>query len=181
MGYLNLIFIYLIKFLEQFADKVPHLRDFTLTLKIGIGTKVALLSALIYVKPAYVLGGFVDKKKIQYFKELLLKQRQQILNVGLLNNSEDLHVSEEDLSDEMDLASSLIHQQLSCTIRDREYAKLRRIDFALEKISSGSFGHCEECEEEIGLKRLENQPWAELCITHAEEKEREQSQIWRQA
>lgn len=123
----------------------------------------------------------MDKKKIEHFKQLLLKHRQQIMNVGLLNKSEDLHVSEEDLSDETDLASSLIQQQLTCTIRDREFAKLRRIDMALEKISDGTFGHCEECEEEIGMKRLENQPWAELCITHAEEKEREESQIWRQA
>ena len=123
----------------------------------------------------------MDKKKIEHFKQLLLKHRQQILNVGLLNKSEDLHVAEEDLSDETDLASSLIQQQITCTIRDREFAKLRRIDMALDKISDGTFGHCEECEEEIGMKRLENQPWAELCITHAEEKEREESQIWRQA
>jgi DnaK suppressor protein len=123
----------------------------------------------------------VDKKKLQHYKELLLKQRQQILNVGLLNKSDDLHVNEEDLSDETDLASSLIQQQLNCTIRDREYAKLRRIDMALEKIEDGTYGHCEECEEEIGQKRLENQPWAELCIQHAEEKEREESQIYRQA
>ena len=123
----------------------------------------------------------MDKKKIEHFKELQLKHRQQILNVGLINKSEDLHVAEEDLADETDLASSLIQQQLTCTIRDREYVKLRRIDAALEKVSEGKFGHCEECEEEIGMKRLENQPWAELCITHAEEKEREESQIWRQA
>jgi DnaK suppressor protein len=123
----------------------------------------------------------VDKKKTEHYKELLLKHRQQILNVGLLNKSDDLHVAEEDLSDETDLASSLIQQQLNCTIRDREFAKLRKIDAALERIEDGTFGHCEECEEEIGLKRLENQPWAELCITHAEEREREESQIWKQA
>lgn len=123
----------------------------------------------------------VDKKKLEHYKELLLKHRQQILNVGLLNKSDDLHVSTEDLSDETDLASSLIQQQLNCTIRDREYAKLRKIDWALEKINDGTYGHCEDCEEEIGLKRLENQPWAELCITHAEEKEREESQIWKHA
>lgn len=123
----------------------------------------------------------MDKKKLEYFKGLLLKHRQQILNVGLLNKSEDLHVHEEDLSDETDLASSLIHQQLSCTIRDREYAKLRRIDAALERIADGTYGHCEECEDEIFHKRLENQPWAELCIQHAEEKEREEAQIYRQA
>lgn len=123
----------------------------------------------------------MDKKKLEHFKELLLKQRQQIMNVGLLNKSDDLHVAQDDLSDETDLASSLIQQQLNCTIRDREYTKLRRIDAALDRIDEGTYGHCEDCDEEIGMKRLENQPWAELCITHAEEKEREESQIYRQA
>jgi len=123
----------------------------------------------------------VEKKKLDYFKALLLKHRQQIMTVGILNNSEDLHVSEEDLSDETDLASSLIQQQLTCTMRDREYAKLRRIDAALDRIAEGTYGHCDECEEEIGLKRLENQPWADLCIQHAEEKEKEESQTYRQA
>jgi DnaK suppressor protein len=123
----------------------------------------------------------VDKKKTEQFKELLLKHRQQILNVGLLNKSDDLHVSEDDLSDETDLASSMIQQQINCTIRDREFVKLRRIDAALDRIVEGSYGHCEECEEEIGLKRLENQPWTELCIQHAEEKEREESQTYRHA
>lgn len=123
----------------------------------------------------------MDKKKIEHFKQLLLKHRQQIMNLGLLNKSEDLHVSEEDLSDETDLASSLIQQQINCTIRDREYIKLKRIDAALDRVNEGTYGHCEECDEEIAHKRLENQPWAELCIQHAEEREREEAQIFRQA
>lgn len=123
----------------------------------------------------------MDKNKTEHYRGLLLKQRQQILNVGLLNKSEDLHVSEDDLSDETDLASSLIQQQINCTIRDREYVKLRRIDAALDRCAEGTYGQCEDCEEEIGAKRLENQPWAELCIQHAEEREKEESQIYRQA
>lgn len=123
----------------------------------------------------------MDKNKIEHYRGLLLKHRQQILNVGLLNKSEDLHVSEDDLSDETDLASSLIQQQINCTIRDREYVKLRRIDATLDRCAEGTYGMCEDCEEEIGLKRLENQPWSELCIQHAEEREKEESQIYRQA
>ena len=123
----------------------------------------------------------MDSKKLEHFKSILLKHRQQILNGGLVTRSEDLHISEEDLSDESDLATSMIQQQISCTMRDRELIKLRRIDMALEKVQDGSFGHCEDCEEEIGMKRLENQPWAELCIVHAEEKEREESQMIRHA
>ena len=123
----------------------------------------------------------MEPKKLDYFKALLLKLRQQILNGGLMNNAEDLHISEEDLSDETDLATSLIQQQISCSIRDRELIKLRRIDMALEKINDSTYGICEDCGEAIGHKRLENQPWADLCIVHAEEKEREQAQIFRQA
>ena len=123
----------------------------------------------------------MDKKNLEHFKQLLLKHRQQIMNVGLLNKSDDLHVSEEDLSDETDLATSMIQQQLNCTIRDREFLKLRRIDAAIDRVNEGTYGHCDECEEEIGMKRLENQPWADLCIQHAEEREREESQTYRQA
>ncbi len=123
----------------------------------------------------------MDKKQLEQFKVLLLKHRQQILNSGMVNNSQDLHVSQEDLSDETDLASSLVSQQISVSIRERELLKLKRIDFALDRIAEGTYGHCEECDDEIGLKRLENQPWAELCIFHAEEKEREEAQIYRQA
>lgn len=123
----------------------------------------------------------MDKKKLEFHKQLLLKHRQQILNIGLLARSEDLHIATDDLSDETDLASSLIQQQLNCTIRDREYSKLRKIDAALDRIVEGTYGHCDECEEEISGKRLENQPWADLCIQHAEEKEREEAQIYRQA
>lgn len=123
----------------------------------------------------------MDKKKVEHFRELLLKQRQQILNIGLLNKSEDLYVSEEDLSDETDLATSLVQQQINCTIRDREYFKLKRIDAALDRIQEGTYGHCADCDEEIPHKRLENQPWTELCIQHAEEREREEAQTFKQA
>lgn len=123
----------------------------------------------------------MDKKKLDYFKSLLLKHRAQIMTAGLINRSEDLHVAPEDRADETDLASSLIHQELSCTMRDRELAKLRFIDAALERVENGKYGHCDECEEEITLKRLENSPWTDLCLEHAEEREREQSQTWKQA
>ena len=123
----------------------------------------------------------MDKKQLEHYKALLLKHRQQIMNSGMINNSEDLHISQEDLSDETDLASSLVSQQISVSIRERELLKLKRIDFALDRVAEGTYGHCDECDDEIGLKRLENQPWAELCIVHAEEKEREEAQIYRQA
>ena len=47
------------------------------------------------------------------------------------------------------------------------------MDAALEKIRLGTYGKCEKCEGEIGIKRLEALPFAEYCISCQEEEERQ--------
>lgn len=116
---------------------------------------------------------------MEKYKELLLKSKMQILNGGILRSNDDLTVSSDDLSDEADLASSVITQQVTFNMRHRELEKLKAIDEALYSIEQGTYGHCEECDEEITGKRLDNQPWTTLCITHAEEKERESNKFIR--
>ena len=115
----------------------------------------------------------MDKVKTEKFKTLLLQAKMKIMNGGILRSTEDLTVSSDDLSDEADLATSVINQQVTFNMRQRELVKLKAIDEALYRVEQGSYGHCEECDEAIGEKRLENQPWTTLCITHAEEQERE--------
>lgn len=121
----------------------------------------------------------MDKAKIEKFKALLLQTKVKIMNGGILRSIEDLQVSTDDLSDEADLASSVINQQVTFSMRQRELVKLKAIDEALYRCEQGSYGHCDECEETIGEKRLENQPWTTLCITHAEELERENQKFIR--
>ena len=123
----------------------------------------------------------MDKKKLTFFQEILLKTRQDIIDSGILTNTEDMHVPSEDLADEADLASNHINQQISFSIRERELVKLRRIDAALARVEDGSYGFCVESGEEIGEKRLKNQPWAEFCLEVAEEREREEMQTYRKA
>ena len=115
----------------------------------------------------------VEKAKMEKFKTLLLQAKIKIMNGGILRSNDDLTVSTDDLSDEADLAMSVINQQVSFNMRQRELVKLKAIDEALYRIEQGVYGHCEECDEAIGEKRLENQPWTTLCISHAEEQERE--------
>ena len=115
----------------------------------------------------------MNDKQIQHFKEKLLHARNQIINSGILNDLEDLQIKSDDLADEADLANNTISQQISFSIREKEMTKLRRIDAALGRIEEGVFGLCIESGEEIELKRLETQPWAEFCIEVAEERERE--------
>lgn len=116
----------------------------------------------------------MDKKKLGEYGKLLLKIKMEVLNGGILKSNEDLTVSTDDLPDEADLANNVINQQVTFNMRHREMSKIRRIEDALLRIENGHYGHCEECEEPISEKRLQNQPWANLCITHAEEHEREQ-------
>lgn len=115
----------------------------------------------------------MNKKELKHYKESLLTLKTQILNSGLLKSKEDLTISTDDLAEEGDLASVLVNQELSFGIRRWELDKLRAIENALSRIEAGTYGVCEDCEQEINAKRLEKQPWTTLCIDHAEEREKE--------
>lgn len=123
----------------------------------------------------------MKNNKLDFFKNKLLQSKQQILNSGIMTNTDDMKVAAEDLSDEADLATNTINQQVSFSIRERELSKLRRIERALSKIEDGTYGICEESGDAIEIKRLENQPWAEYCLEVAEEFEREQAHRFRRA
>lgn len=47
---------------------------------------------------------------------------------------------------------------------DREFTQLRDARAALRRIEDGSFGTCQQCDEDIHPKRLAAVPWATFCI-----------------
>jgi RNA polymerase-binding transcription factor DksA len=47
---------------------------------------------------------------------------------------------------------------------DREFNQLRDARAALRRIQEGSFGLCQECEDDIHSKRLAALPWALFCM-----------------
>ena len=119
----------------------------------------------------------MKKEELEQLKKKLIDMKEAILNGGYLTQNEDLHVSSEDLPDEADLATNVINQQITFEMRQRELNKLRAIDEALKRMEDGTYTECEECGEPIGFKRLSNQPFTNLCITHAEENEREKNRF----
>ncbi len=118
----------------------------------------------------------IDKNK---YKKELLQRKAKIMNSGVLSATEDLTLSVEDLPDETDIAASVVSQHVTFEIKNKELEKLRAIDMALHRIEKGTYGICEECDEHISAKRLDKHPWANLCITHAEEYEREQKKFFK--
>ena len=112
------------------------------------------------------------KRDLEKFRKLLLMQREQLVGNARRALSGDIHLDPDDFPDEMDAASSEITLAFTGRLRERERRLLAKIDQALEKIEDSTFGLCESCGEEIGLKRLEARPVAELCIDCKSEQER---------
>lgn len=52
---------------------------------------------------------------------------------------------------------------------------LAEIDDALDRLDSGLYNVCEECQKEIGERRLKVQPWAKLCVSCKRKLEEEES------
>jgi len=114
----------------------------------------------------------VNKTQLKKFKTLLTEKRDEIIKKAKQTLEEDMTLDANDLPDEMDLASSEYLQSFTFRLRGREKAFLDKINKALAKIEDGSFGVCEECGEEISLKRLEARPETNLCIRCKEDQER---------
>ena len=105
------------------------------------------------------------------FKTLLTEKRDEIVKKAKQTLEEDMTLDSNDLPDEMDLASSEYLQSFTFRLRGREKTFLDKISKALQKIEEGTFGTCEECGEEISVKRLEARPEATLCIRCKEDQE----------
>jgi DnaK suppressor protein len=63
-----------------------------------------------------------------------------------------------------DQASAEVDQNFSMRIRDRERKLLKKIDEALDRIKSNTYGICERCAGDIPYKRLKARPVTTLCI-----------------
>ena len=112
------------------------------------------------------------KRDLEKFKKILIEQRDQLAGNAKRALNGDIHLDPDDFPDEMDSASSEINLSFTGRLREREKHLLGKIDQALAKIEANEYGLCENCGEEVGLKRLEARPVAELCIDCKSEQER---------
>ena len=115
----------------------------------------------------------LTKKELKKFQELLEEKRKAVLErARQMLSVENMALDTNDLPDEMDLASSEYLQSFTFRLRGREKSFLDKIEKALARIDDGTFGICEECGEEISVKRLEARPETTLCIRCKEDQER---------
>ena len=77
--------------------------------------------------------------------------------------------------DVSDQASAEADQHFSFRIRERERKLLKKIDEALNRLVTQTYGICERCNGDIPYKRLKARPVTTLCIeckTNQEEEEK---------
>ena len=116
----------------------------------------------------------MKKTELKRFKSILEAKRAALVASAQAMTAENMTLDVNDLPDEMDLASSENLQSFEFRLRGREKTFLDKIDRALGKIGAGEFGVCEECGEEISVKRLEARPETTLCIRCKEDQERQE-------
>jgi len=75
------------------------------------------------------------------------------------------------IGDSVDQAFELQEQMLGGTLENRKITSVQSARAALSRIRRGCFGFCEECGEEIDLRRLEIHPTTLFCIQCQEELE----------
>lgn len=108
------------------------------------------------------------KKKIKEIKLTFEKKKKELeADIALKSNSE-LDIA----GDEVDAIQGTQISSVLSKLSEREIIQLGKINKALEKISNGSFGECEECGEDIPEKRLLAKPDATTCVFCAEKLEK---------
>lgn len=105
----------------------------------------------------------MDKELLEQFRDKLVGKKEEILaEVGkTLSEMTDQTTNIPDPNDRATVESG---RSFELRIRDRERKLLSKVEEALARIDEGTFGVCEGCGEDIGLKRLEARPVTTLCI-----------------
>jgi DnaK suppressor protein len=116
----------------------------------------------------------MKSKDLSKFEATLQAERDRVA-AGQSANDESLHIDENEQADDVDAAASGAEQSFRMRLRSRDTLYLRKLDEALLRIKNGDFGICEECEEEIDLRRLNARPVSTLCISCKEEQERNEN------
>ena len=108
-----------------------------------------------------------------HFKAKLETKRRE-LGGDIHTQTADLVIAESE-HDTIDLVQAMNRQHQAVSMLDRLSSTLSSVDRSLRSLSEGCYGVCIECDEPIGLKRLEAIPWASYCVGCQETLERHKS------
>ncbi|WP_230209670.1 RNA polymerase-binding protein DksA [Solemya velum gill symbiont] len=110
-------------------------------------------------------------KKEEYMNEAQEEHFRAILNAWKASLMEEVdrtvHHMQDDAAnfpDPNDRASQESEFSLELRTRDRERKLIKKITSTLDRLDAGDYGWCDSCGVEIGIRRLEARPTADLCV-----------------
>ena len=101
----------------------------------------------------------MNKQKLDYFRNLLLEQRQEAMD-NLRADQADAIEDYDNVKDIGDDAKSDLNKSTAFELGGREQHLIEEIDDALQRIDDGTYGECERCGKPIDEKRLMAMPTA---------------------
>ena len=126
---------------------------------------------------------YIEKAGEEYMNSAQEEHFKKILDAWRIQLREEVdrtvtHMQDEaaNFPDPVDRAAQEEEFSLELRTRDRERKLIKKIEKTLQLIEDQDFGFCKSCGIEIGIRRLEARPTADLCIeckTLAEIKERQ--------
>ncbi len=133
--------------------------------------------AIAGVEPYQEKAGeeYMSPEQMAHFTKILQAWRNQ-LREEVDRTVHHMQDEAANFPDPVDRASQEEEFSLELRNRDRERRLIKKIEKTLDKIKDDDFGFCESCGVEIGIRRLEARPTADLCIdckTLAEIKEKQ--------
>ncbi|MFC5078644.1 RNA polymerase-binding transcription factor DksA [Vibrio thalassae] len=133
--------------------------------------------AIAGVEPYQEKAGeeYMSAAQMEHFTKILSAWRNQ-LREEVDRTVHHMQDEAANFPDPVDRASQEEEFSLELRNRDRERRLIKKIEKTLNKIEEDEFGFCDSCGIEIGIRRLEARPTADLCIdckTLAEIKERQ--------
>jgi len=117
-------------------------------------------------------GEFMNPVMLEYFRQLLIKWREDLLRESEDKISKTLQGTELQKPDLTDRASEETDHALELRTRDRERKLVKKINSTLRSIDEDDYGYCEETGEPISVARLKARPIATLTLEAQERHER---------
>ncbi|MEG1042267.1 MAG: RNA polymerase-binding protein DksA [Pseudomonas sp.] len=132
----------------------------------------------------YGVEPYKETKGEEYMGEPMRKHFIKLLGAWKLELMTSVdrtvdHMKDEaaNFPDPADRASQEEEFALELRNRDRERKLIKKIDKTLQKIQDEDYGWCEACGVEIGLRRLEARPTADLCFDCKELAEKKEKTV----
>lgn len=136
----------------------------------AVKTSRALRTAT--AKPSAKGAKSTGSDKYAAIRRDLQRQRKELLGeaVETLSNRRDF----EQFPDFSDQATAEVDQHFTLRLREREQKLIKKIDEAIDRIATNTYGICERCLLTIPYKRLKARPVTTLCIECKREQEDEE-------